>query len=85
MAFCNTSFFYYCSYCMDNLNNKWYYVIIKQNIKYMGDLHMRNIIKLLKEKNFKKKLEELEIIKIDDDLYYYQSLFFLAIQTNYLM
>ena len=37
----------------------------------MGDLHMRNIIKLLKERNFKKKLEELEIIEIDSENYYY--------------
>lgn len=44
----------------------------------MGDLHMRNIIKLLKERNFKKKLEELEIIKIDDDFYYYPEFVFFS-------
>lgn len=39
---------------------------------------MRNIIKLLKERNFKKKLEELEIIKIDDDFYYYPEFVFFS-------
>lgn len=39
---------------------------------------MRNIIKLLKERNFKKKLEELEIIKIEDDFYYYPEFVFFS-------
>lgn len=39
---------------------------------------MRNIIKLLKERNFKKKLEELEIIEIDDDFYYYPEFVFFS-------
>ena len=44
----------------------------------MGDLHMRNIIKLLKERNFKKKLEKLEIIEIDDDFYCYPEFVFFS-------
>lgn len=51
----------------------------------MGDLHIRNIIKLLKERNFKKKLEKLEIIEIDDDFYCYPEFVFLATLTNCLM
>ncbi|WP_300857533.1 hypothetical protein [uncultured Clostridium sp.] len=39
---------------------------------------MRNIIKLLKERNFKKKLEELEIIEIEDDFYYYPEFVFFS-------
>ncbi len=39
---------------------------------------MRNIIKLLKERNFKKKLEELEIIEIDSENYYYPEFVFFS-------
>lgn len=49
---------------------------------------MRKLIDKIfnKEKReFYKRLEELKIIKIDDDFYYYPEFVFLVTLTNYLM